>query len=143
MEETIFQRDFSPGEQFLPELFWECRQYNTLQCWRQKKVHMLSPACRPVSSVYTLLIISGLSTSFRGPQDRCFPGQQICLVQHSSTHTHWSRSKSTIGVFCDLTFKLKNSPTWAELLLHPGSLLRCQGTSSKLAIKAPELAPLF
>ena len=143
MEETILQRRSSPGEQFLPELFWECRQYNTLQCRRQKKVHMLSPACRPVSSVYIHLIISELSTSFRGPQYICSPAQQICLVQHSSTHTYWSRSKSTISALCNLTLKLKNSPTWAERLLHLGGLLRYQGSSSKLAIRAPELGPLF
>lgn len=66
-------------------------------------------------------------------------------VQHSSSHTYWLWFKSTIGVFCNLTFKLKVSPTWAELLLHLDSLLRCQGNSSKLAIRAPEpkLGSLF
>lgn len=94
MEEGILQSSFSPGEQFLLELFWECRQYNILQCWRQRKIHMLSTACSPGSSVYFHLTVTALSTSLRGPQQRCSPGWQICPVQHSSNHIHCLRSKS-------------------------------------------------
>jgi len=79
----------------------------------------------------------------QGTTRQMFPRTQICLVKHSSTHTYCSRSKSSTAVFCNLTFKLKNSPTWAELLLHPGFFLRCQAGSSKLAIRGPELGPLF
>lgn len=82
-------------------------------------------------------------TSFKGPQDRCSPDQQTHLAQRIKTHTYWPRSKSTIAVFYNLTFKLKNSPTWAKLLLQLDSLLRCQRSSNKLAARASELGPLF
>lgn len=143
MEEAILQSSFSPGEQFLLELFWKCRQYNIVQCWRLKKVHMLSPADSPGSSVYIHLTVTALSTSLRGSQQRCSPGQQICPLQHSSNHIHWLSSKSTEAVLCNLTFKLKNFPTCAETVLHLGRLPRCQGSRSKFSLRAPERGPRF
>lgn len=82
-------------------------------------------------------------TSFKGPQDRCSPDQQTHPARCIKTHTYWPRSKCTIAVFYNLTFKLKNSLTWVKLLLQLDSLLRCQRSSSKLAARAPELGPLF
>lgn len=138
----IHFRGFSPGEQFFPELFWECRQYNTLQCRRQKKVHMLRPAFRPASSICIHPEVADLSLLFQETTEQMLPrptNLPCSAQQHPRIPAEAQRQDSCV-VQSDTP---ENPSELTEPLLHLSTPPGCQGGSSKFTVRAPEPDPLF